>query len=318
MGRFDSHRTNPVVYTDDEKTENLLRRVSTSADTEDTDKPKEELHSEISTSTEEKGLKVAHGREIVGRSLLSPENDVHKNAKKEYISPFDDDFHSTLEEGESPEDAYVPEEDAIISKNRLKFLFVVLGIFYVCALGVGYHYTGFTDGVPRLITTEDREKQDYLGRIDEYISTLQNAHADILLVSENYSNGVIADDGLIKQLTNEKEKLDKNRKEMEELVAPAQFESFQNKLDTLYSIQMAFLDNSIAYAKGKNEQALLVAQDTNEQYEETMTKFLEEYDSLFTIGASSAKKGEQSKPKSRFDSLLEESEPQNSKITLTR
>lgn len=317
MGRFDSRRTKAVQYSEDDKTDNLLRRISTDQENS-SDKPKgtDSDGSHASDDTEE--LKVAHGREIVGRSLLSPQNEVHQTAEKQYISPFDDDFRGTHDEDSDVEDEFVPEEDALISKNRLKFLMGVLAIFYVCALGVGYHYTGFTDGVPHLITTEDREKQDYLGRIDEYISTLQNAHADILLVSENYSEGVIADDGLIKQLMNEKEKLDKNRKEMSELVAPAQFESFQNKLDTLYSIQMAFLDNSIAYAKGKSESALQIAQDSNEQYEESMTKFLDEYDSLFLIGGGTSKTSEHVKPSSRFDSLLEPVEQPSQKITLTK
>ena len=303
MGRFNNRRTNPVSYNEDEKTENLLRKVALSPEQDDSVSSKKE-----SSSTEDDNeLKVAHGREIVGKSLLSPRNEVHQNTEKEYVSPFDEDFHSTLSEDE--EELFVPEEEAIISRNRLKFLFVILGIFYVCALGIGYHYTGFSDGVPRLITPEEREKQDYLGRIDEYISTLQNAHADILLISENYAEGVIADDGLVKQLTKEREKLDKNRKEMSELVAPAQFESFQNKLDTLYSVQMAFLDNSIAYAKGKSESALQVAQDSNVQYEETMEKFLEEYDSLFLNGGSV--KSDKPTQTSRFDALLEVQEPAN-------
>lgn len=303
MGRFNNRRTNPVSYNEDEKTENLLRKVTLSPEQDGSASSKKES----SSAEDNNELKVAHGREIVGKSLLSPRNEVHQNTEKEYVSPFDEDFHSTLSEDE--EELFVPEEEAIISRNRLKFLFVILGIFYVCALGIGYHYTGFSDGVPRLITPEEREKQDYLGRIDEYISTLQNAHADILLISENYAEGVIADDGLVKQLTKEREKLDKNRKEMSELVAPAQFESFQNKLDTLYSVQMAFLDNSIAYAKGKSESALQVAQDSNAQYEETMEKFLEEYDSLFLNGGS-VKSDKPTQP-SRFDALLEVQEPAN-------
>lgn len=301
MGRFNNRRTNPVSYNEDEKTENLLRKVALSPEQDDSAKK------ESSGTEDNNELKVAHGIEIVGKSLLSPRNEVHKNTEKEYVSPFDEDFHSTLSEDE--EELFVPEEEAIISRNRLKFLFVILGIFYVCALGIGYHYTGFSDGVPRLITPEEREKQDYLGRIDEYISTLQNTHADILLISENYAEGVIADDGLVKQLTKEREKLDKNRKEMSELLAPAQFESFQNKLDTLYSVQMAFLDNSIAYAKGKSESALQVAQDSNAQYEEAMEKFLEEYDSLFLNGGSV--KSDKPTQTSRFDALLEVQEPAN-------
>ena len=303
MGRFNNRRTNPVSYNEDEKTENLLRKVTLSPEQDGSASSKKES----SSAEDNNELKVAHGREIVGKSLLSPRNEVHQNTEKEYVSPFDEDFHSTLSEDE--EELFVPEEEVIISRNRLKFLFVILGIFYVCALGIGYHYTGFSDGVPRLITPEEREKQDYLGRIDEYISTLQNAHADILLISENYAEGVIADDGLVKQLTKEREKLDKNRKEMSELVAPAQFESFQNKLDTLYSVQMAFLDNSIAYAKGKSESALQVAQDSNAQYEETMEKFLEEYDSLFLNGGSV--KSDKPTQTSRFDALLEVQEPAN-------
>lgn len=315
MGRFDNRRTNAMSYDDDDKTNNLLRRISTKPE-EPSDEPKDINKESNSISRDSEPLKVAHGREIVGRSLLSPQNEVHQTAEKQYISPFDDDFRGTIDENSDEVDDFVPEEDAIISKNRLKFLIGILVVFYVCALGVGYHYTGFTDGIPHLITTEDREKQDYLGRIDEYISTLQNTHADILLVSENYADGVVADDGLIKQLTNEKEKLDKNRKEMSELVAPAQFESFQNKLDTLYSIQMAFLDNSIAYAKGKNANALQVARDSNEQYEESMSKFLEEYDALFLTGGATKKSG-QEKTASRFDSMLDSLEQPTQKLTLT-
>ena len=93
MGRFDSRRTKAVQYSEDDKTDNLLRRISTEQEnSSDTPKGNDSDGSHASDDTEE--LKVAHGREIVGRSLLSPQNEVHQTAEKQYISPFDDDFRN--------------------------------------------------------------------------------------------------------------------------------------------------------------------------------------------------------------------------------
>ena len=214
-----------------------------------------------------------------GNSLLSPlnNNNIEQEKSDGYVSPFSEEY-DRREEAIQEDDI---EEDERITTNRLQFYSLCFLIFYVFALGVGYHYTSFVDGRPSLVTLEQRDESEYLAKTNEYILTLQDLHNEAFEVTENFTSETIGATELLDRTKKNEEKTQKMQEEIKDMKVPSGYESYHSQLLELYSLHNAFNTALESYARSRSENFFNLVNSANEKYEDRMTDFLSLLDKKF-------------------------------------
>lgn len=197
-------------------------------------------------------------------SMLSP----HREDEEEEISPFSSKYQSIKDEEQEIED----EQEEAILENRYFFYMVCFGVLYVLALAVGYYMTPISDGVPQVVTIEQRDENDYLADSNAYLTSLQGIHAEAIDAVESYTNGIIGVSELNTRIKQQNEKMEKMKEEMKELKIPPRYEHLHAELLNLYSAQLAFSTSALAYGDDVNAFDTLV--EVNEDYEDRMIDYL--------------------------------------------
>ena len=292
MSRFNTENNNQRIKADDESFD-LLKRVNEhlpsyeeeqkivtkSLETENAEANYVQDKNLIEGNIEANNFQ--NQKKRVGNSLLSPMNDVHKEVEEEdsdkYISPFSPEFDKKRKEENDEEE----EESNKLESNRIQFYIVFALISYILILGIGYHYTSFDDGFPKIVSIEERDAVDYIGNIDGYITSLQNIHSDSIDLIENYTKDIVGQTEFNENIKKSNEKIAKLQEEMKDITPPATYESFQSQLTELYSLQASLNSASVSYAKEKNENTFNLVKKANDKYEESMESFLEKYENLY-------------------------------------
>lgn len=231
--------------------------------------------------TQEKGI--AKGeyekKQEHGSSLLSPlnNNNIEQEKTDGYVSPFSDEYDRREEVMKEEEE----EEDERVATNRFQFYGLCFLIFYIFALGVGYHYTTFVDGTPSLVTLEQRDEDEYLAKTNEYILTLQNLHTEAFEVTESFTAETIGTNELLDRTKKNEEKTQKMQEEIKDIKVPSGYESYHSQLLELYSLHNAFNTSLENYARSRSESSFNLVNSANEKYEDKMTDFLSLLDKKF-------------------------------------
>lgn len=276
MRRQETNR-NIVSYEEEEKEDSdFLRKISSKVEKEELsfdskDAEQRLLESDYINQGRIEELTLAK-KEEVGHSQLSPFNEVNQKTEP-YISPFDDAYLKEENEEET--------EDIVVENNRRKCYFAIVVILYAIFLIIGYRVTGFSDGIPQEITMEDRYKQDYMGKIDAYVTRVQTAHAEINDDMIQFEEGVMSSQEVQSRMAKQKETLAKVQQEAKDIIPPSSYESFHSRLQELYTIQIGNCDNFVEYAKNKTKENREAVKASNETYEKKTENFLHEYNSLF-------------------------------------
>lgn len=276
MRRQETNR-NIVSYEEEEKEDSdFLRKISSKVEKEELsfdskDAEQRLLESDYINQGRIEELTLAK-KEKVGHSQLSPFNEVNQKTEP-YISPFDDAYLKEENEEEN--------EDIVIENNRRKCYLAIVVILYAIFLIIGYRVTGFSDGIPQEITMEDRYKQDYMGKIDAYVTRVQTAHAEINDDMIQFEEGVMSSQEVQSRMAKQKETLAKVQQEAKDIIPPSSYESFHSRLQELYTIQIGNCDNFVEYAKNKTKENREAVKASNETYEKKTENFLHEYNSLF-------------------------------------
>ena len=276
MRRQETNR-NIVSYEEEEKEDSdFLRKISSKVEKEELsfdskDAEQRLLESDYINQGRIEELTLAK-KEEVGHSQLSPFNEVNQKTEP-YISPFDDAYLKEENEEET--------EDIVVENNRRKCYLAIVVILYAIFLVIGYRVTGFSDGIPQEITMEDRYKQDYMGKIDAYVTRVQTAHAEINDDMIQFEEGVMSSQEVQSRMAKQKETLAKVQQEAKDIIPPSSYESFHSRLQELYTIQIGNCDNYVEYAKNKTKENREAVKASNETYEKKTENFLHEYNSLF-------------------------------------
>ena len=222
----------------------------------------------------------------VGRSLLSPRNSIQKEMKqkesqpKKVLSPFSKEFEEIATQRE---EKYLEEmeKDTSISSNRIQFYMIFAFVLYIIALCIGYHYTTFDEDVPQVVSMQQIDADEYLGKIDGYIITVQQLHEEAISDIEDYTHDIKGASELLSNLEKNNKKILEMQEEIKDIIPPEQFEAFQSQLVELYSIQANVNSAGINYAKNKNENTFKVLEGINEKYEDNANSFLDDYNTKF-------------------------------------
>ena len=275
--RWQETNRNIVSYEEEEKEDSdFLRKISSKVEKEELsfdskDAEQRLLESDYINQGRIEELTLAK-KEEVGHSQLSPFNEVNQKTEP-YISPFDDAYLKEENEEET--------EDIVVENNRRKCYLAIVVILYAIFLVIGYRVTGFSDGIPQEITMEDRYKQDYMGKIDAYVTRVQTAHAEINDDMIQFEEGVMSSQEVQSRMAKQKETLAKVQQEAKDIIPPSSYESFHSRLQELYTIQIGNCDNFVEYAKNKTKENREAVKASNETYEKKTENFLHEYNSLF-------------------------------------
>lgn len=222
----------------------------------------------------------------VGRSLLSPRNSIQQEIQnketkpKKVISPFSKEFEEIATQRE---EKYMEEleKDSSISSNRIQFYMIFAFVLYIIALCIGYHYTTFDEDVPQVVSMKQIDANEYLGKVDGYIITVQQLHEESISDIEDYTRDIKGASELLSNLEKNNKKIIEMQEEIKDIIPPEQFEAFQSQLVELYSIQANVNSAGVNYAKNKNESTFKVLSGINEKYEESINSFLDDYNTKF-------------------------------------
>ena len=222
----------------------------------------------------------------VGRSLLSPRNSIQKELQKKdaqpkkVLSPFSKEFEEIATQRE---EKYMEEmeKDTSISSNRIQFYMIFAFVLYIISLCIGYHYTTFNDDIPQIVSMKQIDANEYLGKIDGYIITVQQLHEESISDIEDYTHEIKGASELLSNLEKNNKKIVEMQEEIKDVIPPEQFEAFQSQLVELYSIQANVNSAGMNYAKNKNENTFKILNGINEKYEENINSFLDDYNTKF-------------------------------------
>lgn len=259
----------------DRGTLDLLSRVSTDYDKKDS------LETDGSESALREEQAIRNQNKDRQHSMLSPLNEANKEVSSDnYVSPFSDEFleKSKVEDEKFKEEV---EETSTISSNRIQAFAMMAAVLYVIALGIGYHYTPYEDGVPQVIAGNEIDASEYLGSSNEYILNIQTYHASTVDSVEKFTTGLMGANELASSMKKDNEKLAKKLEEVKEMTAPEGYDSFQSDLIELYSLQISMNAAAINYATGKTQDTFDVVSNINNKYLDKEDTFLHDFDSSF-------------------------------------
>lgn len=265
---------NATNYDNEEQNASFLAKIATASERREEKMKNQSVESEDADNlfTENQQIDKYNNfqKKTVGKSLLSPQNETYQTAEKTYISPFSEEYD---EENNSSEE--------IITNNRIIFYCGIFLFLYLIVLGVGYHYTVFVEDVPQIITTEDREKSEYIEKIDEYILTLQNIQAETDELIDKYENDIVAENELNTLLQNDIKKITETTTDIKDIKAPDEFAKFHSRINEVYMLYANYCNSYTVFLKNQNDRTREELEKSFVKYNNASQELLEDYNNIF-------------------------------------
>lgn len=255
-------------------------------------KTKEERERENAKNLETDNAKLAYQQEraaqageyeqvdaVRGQSLLSP-NNLQAQKPSERVSPFSDEYIKIAEEKRKQIEEIEESEEGIPSE-RIQFYLAILFFFYIIALGIGYHYTSFSEDIPQVISMKRIDANEYLSKIDDYVLTLQTLHEETVSSIEGITYETVGESEINSRMEKSNKKLSEMQSELKDISVPEGFETIQSQLIELYSLQIAMNNATATYAKTKSDNSFNILENSNEKFEDNIQTFLTDYEKKF-------------------------------------